>query len=316
MTERFALLFPGQGSQFVGMGKSLLEESATARHLLEQADETLGYPLTKCCVDGPEEVLRETSQAQPAILAISVAALAVLREAAGDELSPAFVAGHSLGEFSALVAAQALDYGDALRLVRRRGELMSDAGRAQQGAMAAVLGAEDGAVEEACREASEVGTVVVANYNAAGQVVISGEPQAVQRAGELAKAKGARRVVPLPVSGAFHSPLMASAAGHFGEAVTASAIADPRVPVVSNVDVKPLVEAEAVRHELQRQIIAPVRWAQTLRFIAGAGVSLFVEIGPGQVLTGLAKRVPGVRTANVDSPASARALVAEWRITA
>lgn len=313
MSERLALLFPGQGSQSVGMGRSLLAESATARRILQQADEVLGYPLTRLCLDGPDEVLRETTHAQPAILAISVAALAVLREVADGALSPSFVAGHSLGEFTALVAAGSLPYEDALRLVRRRGELMSEAGRAQPGAMAAVVGADDAVVEAACREAAEAGVVVVANYNSPGQVVISGEQQAVQRASELAKAKGARRILPLSVSGAFHSPLMEQAAAPFREAVAACVIDDPSVPVVGNTEAEPLVDAAAVRRELARQIISPVRWAQTMNYLVAEGVGLFIEVGPGQVLTGMAKRMPGARAVAVASLESARSVVAEWK---
>jgi len=313
MPNDYALVFPGQGSQYVGMGQDLWEQSPAARAVFAQADDVLAFPLSKLCFAGPEEVLRETANAQPAILVVSLAALAALEEAAGERLSPLFTAGHSLGEFTALVAAGALSGADALRLVRRRGELMSAAGQERPGAMAAVLGADDAAVEEACAEAAEAGTVIVANYNAPGQVVISGDPAAVARAGEVAKAKGARRVMALAVSGAFHSPLMAYAVRPFRGAVAECQIADPRVPVVGNVTATPLRTAAEVRDELTRQITSPVCWSRSVEYMAEHGAGQFVEVGPGRVLTGLAKRTHSVRTANVDDVAAARALAAEWR---
>ncbi|MCL4466591.1 MAG: ACP S-malonyltransferase [Chloroflexi bacterium] len=313
MPRRIAFLFPGQGSQYVGMGKALLAEPGEGRRVLRRADEVLGFSLTRLCLEGPEERLRETPNAQPAILAVSVAAYAALREAAGDDFGPAFFAGHSLGEFSALVAAGSLSFVDALLLVRRRGELMGQAGQERPGAMAAIIGGDDSLVEEACQEAAPFGIVIVANYNAAGQVVISGEPAAVQRAGEIARAKGAKRVVPLPVSGAFHSPLMAAAAEPFAAAVAACTLVAPPVPVVGNVTAEPLMSEEQLRGELTRQIISPVRWAQSLGYMAYEGVGQYVEVGPGQVLAGLAKRLPGARVANVESASAAGALVAAWR---
>ncbi len=313
MVESYAVVFPGQGSQYVGMGKALWEASATARDLLALADDTLGCKLTQLCFAGPEEELRDTANAQPAILAVSVAALAALQEALGGAIAPAFGAGHSLGEFSALVAAGSLAYVDALRLVRRRGQLMSAAGQSRLGAMAAVLGVADTVVEEACREAAEMGIVVVANYNSEGQAVISGEPAAVQRAGELAKAKGAKRVVPLPVSGAFHSPLMEAAAEQFRAAIAECQIADPRWPVVANATAAPLRSAAEVRAELSGQILSPVLWSRSVDYIARQGVSLFVEVGPGQVLSGLIKRNRALRTANVGDVATAMAVAVELR---
>ncbi len=313
MVDAYALIFPGQGSQYVGMGKALWDVSAKARDLLALANTTLGYDLSELCFAGPEETLRDTANAQPAILAVSVAALAALEEALGSVAAPAFGAGHSLGEFSALVAAGSLRYEDALRLVRRRGELMSAAGQVRPGAMAAVLGAGDAAVKAACREAAEAGVVVVANYNGDGQAVISGEPAAVQLAGELAKAKGARRVVMLPVSGAFHSPLMEAAAEQFRAAVDECRITDPRWPVLANATATPLRSAAAVRAELNRQITAPVLWSRSVEYMAKHGVSLFVEVGPGQVLSGLIRRNRALRTANVGDVATAMALAVELR---
>jgi [acyl-carrier-protein] S-malonyltransferase len=313
MPERVAVLFPGQGSQYVGMGKALLEQPGEGRRVLRRADEVLDFSVTKLCLEGPEERLRDTANAQPAILAVSVAAYVALREAAGEDFQPAFLAGHSLGEFSALVAAGSLSFVDALRLVRRRGELMGQAGEAQPGAMAAILGGDDESVEAACQEAAQEGSVVVANYNLPGQVVISGEPSAVQRAGELCRARGAKRVVPLAVSGAFHSPLMSSAAGPFAAAVAACPVGVPQVPVIGNVSAAPLTSEDDTRAELTRQIVSPVRWAQSLRYMASQEVTWYVEVGPGQVLSGLAKRLPGARVANVESAASADALLATWR---
>ncbi|MHB1131149.1 MAG: ACP S-malonyltransferase [Chloroflexota bacterium] len=314
MSERYAFVFPGQGSQSVGMGAALRQDSEAARQILARADEILGFDLSRLCLEGPVEVLKETRNAQPAILAVSIAALAALRELFGGELRPYCVAGHSLGEFSALVAAESLTFEDALSLVRLRGELMSQAGSQRPGAMAAVL-ASDEVAEAACVEAAEFGTVVVANYNAVGQVVISGEPAAVQKAGELAKAKGARKVIPLSVSGAFHSPLMAVAAHGFASAVAETRLADPTTPVIGNVGAARLANAAAVADELIAQIVSPVRWAQTMDYLVQNGVTQVIEIGPGQVLSGLAKRVANLRVASVDSIVSARSLVDSWRAT-
>lgn len=308
MANTYALVFPGQGSQYVGMGRAVMNELPAARQLFARADEILGYGLTALCLDGPEETLRDTANAQPAIFVASLAALAALGEALGEEPQPRFVAGHSLGEFTALVAAGALDFEDGLRLVRRRGELMSRANRERPGTMAAVLGIADSDLEAVCREAREAGVVVVANYNSAGQTVISGEPAAVARAGELAKARGARKVVPLPVGAAFHSPLMDFALAPFAEAVAKVEFRDPKVPLVGNVTGAPLSMAAALRDEVSRQVVSPVRWTDTMAFFAAEGVELVVEVGPGQVLSGLAKRSPGLRAASVEDLAGARAL--------
>lgn len=313
MSSGYALVFPGQGSQYVGMGRGLWNASAKARELFTIADDTLSYRLSGLCFEGPEAELRETANAQPAILVVSIAAFTLLREAAEGELSPRFVAGHSLGEFSALVAAGALSFADALRLVRRRGELMSAAGQARPGTMAAVLGLDDGEVEAACAEAAFAGIVVVANYNSAGQTVISGEPAAVERAGEIAKAKGARRVIPLPVSGAFHSPLMEPALEPFRRAVAECRIADPRWPVVGNVGARPLDSADEVRRELGGQLVSPVRWARSIEYMAEEGTGLFVEVGPGQVLAGLIKRNRALRATNVEGPDSAASVALALR---
>jgi [acyl-carrier-protein] S-malonyltransferase len=293
------------------MGKTAMAELPAARDMFARADEILGFSLTDLCLEGPEDLLRDTANAQPAIFTASLAALEALKVALGAEPRPAFVAGHSLGEFTALVASGALSFVDGLRLVRRRGELMSRANRERPGTMAAVMGIPDEEIEAACREAGESGVVVIANYNSAGQTVLSGEPAAVARAGELAKARGARKVTPLPVGAAFHSPLMEFALAPFGEAVSAASIEPPRIPVIGNVTASPLTGADEVRQEITRQVVSPVRWTDTVGFIAGQGVELVIEVGPGRVLSGLAKRVPGLRVANVEDLASAQALVGE-----
>jgi [acyl-carrier-protein] S-malonyltransferase len=293
------------------MGKAVMAELPAARELFARADEIMGSSLTALCLEGPEEVLRDTANAQPAIFTASLAALEALRVALGVEPKPAYVAGHSLGEFTALVAAGALGFEDGLRLVRRRGELMSRANRERPGTMAAVMGIADEEIEAACREAQEAGVVVIANYNSAGQIVLSGEPAAVARAGELAKARGARKVTPLPVGAAFHSPLMDFAVAPFAEAVSGATIMAPRVPVIGNVGAGPLTSADELREEITKQVVSPVRWTETVSFIAGQGVDLLVEVGPGRVLSGLAKRVPGLRVANVEDLAGAQALVGE-----
>ncbi len=300
-----ALVFPGQGSQVVGMGRDLYDTSPAARAIFDQADATLRFAVTRLCFEGPEEALTATENAQPALLTVSAALLAALTTSVE---SWSFVAGHSLGEYSALVAAGALDFPMALRLVRRRGELMA---AADEGVMAAIIGMDEQPLEAICREASAVGApVVIANYNAPGQLVISGAATAVDRAMALAKQRGAKRTLPLKVSAAFHSPLMHVAAEGLAQAVGDVPIADARVPVISNVLAEPLVDADAIRRELVDQVTAPVQWIASVRYIAEAGVDTFVEIGPGAVLTGLIKRImPGARLMNVGDLVSARAFL-------
>jgi [acyl-carrier-protein] S-malonyltransferase len=307
-----ALVFPGQGSQYVGMGHDIYEGSAAARAVFEQADAALGFALTHLCFEGPEEALTTTENAQPALLTVSTALLAALAEREGKDpvtsrplhlYSASYVAGHSLGEYSALVAAGALDFVSALRLVRRRGELMA---AANQGGMAAIIGLDEGPLEQICREVSTVqAPVVIANYNSPGQLVISGASQALEHACTLAKQRGAKRALPLKVSAAFHSPLMRAAASGLAEAVAAADVADARVPLVSNVTAEPLVEAAAIRHELVAQVTAAVRWIASVRRMAADGVDTFVEVGPGSVLSGLIKRiVPGARLVNINDLAT------------
>lgn len=288
------LIFPGQGSQFVGMATRLAAASNAARARLSEADEALGFPLTKLMADGPGGELEDTWNAQPAILAASVAAHSAVVEALrerNETVTPEIGAGHSLGEFSALVAAGSIDYADALKLVRERGRLMKEAGEASPGGMAAILGVDDDKLAEICSEASSLGVIVIANANCPGQTVISGEVIALERAMELAKVAGAKRALRLGVSIAAHSPLMAKANRTFGEAITATSIANPAWPVISNSGVQPLTNADAVRAELLGHMEGPVLWTQTVQAMRASGIDTLIELGPGNVLSGLVRRI-------------------------
>jgi [acyl-carrier-protein] S-malonyltransferase len=304
MPPRLAFVFPGQGSQYVGMGRALYERFPEARAIFEEADRRLGYALSRLCFEGPEEQLNDTFYTQPALLTVSIAAYEAWRTRGG--LPPDWVAGHSLGEFSALVAAGALAFPDALRLVQERGRWMKWAGEQQPGAMAAVLGLERAALEEICEEAHrETGeAVVVANDNCPGQLVISGGQRAIARAGELARARGARRVIPLAVSIAAHSPLMAPAVEPFRSMLETIPFFPPRVPVIGNVEARPLDgHPDTLRAELARQLIAPVRWTESVRYMVEQGAEIFIEFGPRDVLSGLIRRIaPHVRTLRVEDP--------------
>lgn len=284
-----ALLFPGQGSQYVGMGRDLAGRFPAARTTFDEADATLGLGLSRLMWEGPEAELTATLSAQPAILTHSVAVLRVVRQNLPDVR---YAAGHSLGEFSAYVAAGALAFDDALRTVRRRGELMYESGVQRPGTMAALLGLDDPEVERVCREATGPdGVVVPANYNSPAQVVISGDVPAVQRALELAKAAGAKRALPLNVSGAFHSPLMEVAQAGLGAQLEEVVVQPPAFPVVSNVTAEPVDDPGDARRLLVRQLTSPVRWTASMRWLVEAGVDRFLELGPGSVLSGLLKRV-------------------------
>jgi len=284
------LLCPGQGSQFVGMGRDLALAFPEARATFEEADEALGFSLSGLCWEGPEEELTRTLNAQPAILVHTVAVWRVMAARAPAEIEMA--AGHSLGEFSAHVAAGTLRFADAVRTVRLRGELMFAAGTQRPGGMAAVLGLADAAAETVCETASSVDArVVPANYNSPGQIVVSGDTAALGRLEPLARQAGAKRVVSLNVSGAFHSPLMEPAVPGLREALEALSLQDPSFPIVSNVTATPVMTGAEARDLLVRQLTAPVRWAQSVMAMRGSGIERFLEIGPNNVLTGLLRRI-------------------------
>lgn len=283
-----AFLFPGQGSQAAGMGKDLYQQFAVARQIFEEANDALGFDLANLCFNGPDDQLKLTENTQPAILTHSVAALRVLEQETG--LRPDMVAGHSLGEYSALVAAGALKFADAVRTVRARGLFMQQAVPVGEGAMAAVLGLDLETLDAVCREAAQGRVVAPANFNSAGQVVVAGHADAVARAVELAKEKGAKRALPLPVSAPFHCELMQPAAERLSEVLAGVEIGELQVPVVTNVEARPNTEAGRVRDLLVTQVCAPVRWEESMNYMIQQGVNRFVEIGPGKVLIGLIKR--------------------------
>lgn len=288
------LIFPGQGSQFVGMASRLIEVSPAAKAKLAEADEILGFGLSRLMLEGPADILEDTYNAQPAILAAGIAALAAVEEAASRRelsLKPVIGAGHSLGEFTALVAAGALDYASALSLVRERGRLMKEAGLVSPGGMAAILGVDDDKLAEICTSASDLGVIVIANANCPGQTVISGEVAALEKAMEMAKAAGAKRALRLGVSIAAHSPLMAAANQAFADAINAVTFTDPSWPVISNAGVQHLSTAEEVKTELLGHMEGPVLWTQTVQAMKAAGATTLLELGPGAVLAGLVKRI-------------------------
>ena len=280
-----AFVFPGQGAQFVGMGKDLYDNNAVAHEMFEKANEILGFRITDLMFAGTDEDLRQTRVTQPAIFLHSV----ILAKTLGEEFKPDMTAGHSLGEFSALVAAGALNFEDGLRLVSARAIAMQKACELKPSTMAAVLGLADEVVEQVCSEVE--GVVVCANYNSPGQIVISGEIDAVAAAGEKLTAAGARRVVPLKVGGAFHSPCMEPARAELAEAIAATEIHEPICPVFQNVDAQAHTKPEEIKANLIAQLTAPVRWTQYVRNMVAAGATEFVELGPGKVLQGLVKKI-------------------------
>ncbi len=304
------LLFPGQGSQAPGMGADLAAAHSAARDVFAAADEALGFALSDICFAGPADVLTETRNAQPALLTHGAAVWAVVRDAIGDRVVAA--AGHSLGEFTAYHAADALALPEAVALVRKRGELMFDAGTRRPGAMAAILGDMDVSGDELCTLAATGSVVVPANFNSPGQLVISGEAAAVERAMVLAKEHGAKRAIRLNVSGAFHSPLMGEAATGLSAALDMAHLADPRFPVYANVNAQPVGDAALARRLLVEQLTAPVQWTRELEAIAAVHPdALYVEMGPGSVLKGLAKKIaPSLTVSTCGTAADVDALMA------
>jgi len=307
--QQLAFVFPGQGSQAVGMGRVVAEGSPAAAAVFAAADAALGEPVSHLAWDGPAERLDLTEHAQPAILATSIAILAALRERWTAEglapPAPAFAAGHSMGQYSAMVAAGALSLEDGVRLVRERGRLMQASGQGRDGAMAALIGLDDTRLPELVAAASEHGVFVVANRNAPGQVVVSGQRTAVEAGAELAKSLGARRAIVLPVSVAAHCPLMAEAAEGMRLALAGIEFHDPVVPLLANADGRPIEDADGCRAELVEHLTAGVDWIRIVERMAEAGVATFVEIGPGRVLTGLIKRIaPETEAVAADDPAS------------
>ncbi len=311
MTKQVAFLFPGQGSQVVGMGADIYAASEAARHVFRTFDENLGFPLSEICFHGPEETLRSTINAQPAIVAVSLAYLAAFQESLSSHnsswsspLSPSYTAGHSVGEVAALVPAGVANLQDVANLVRERGRLMHEAGIACPGGMAAIIGMEEEILQEICREATQQttatlgttahageGEVVVANYNAPGQIVISGDLRALEVATTLAQARGAIRAIPLAVSGAFHSPIMAPAADKLTHFITNIEIHDATIPIISNMMATPLAQSTALRDELAQQLATPVQWVHTIEYLISVGITTFFEIGPGRALAGMIKRI-------------------------
>lgn len=303
-----AFVFPGQGSQKVGMGRGLHDAVAESRAVFEEADRALGFPLSRLCFEGPEDQLQLTANTQPAILTVSVAAARAL---AARGIRPEWVAGHSLGEYSALVTAGVLSLRDAVVAVRRRGQYMQEAVPVGEGAMAAILALDLAAIEQACREAAQGQVVSPANINSPGQVVIAGQAAAVDRASELCKKAGAKRAIRLPVSAPFHCALMMPAQERLARDLAALSFAEPAVPLVNNVDATVVRSAAVARDGLVRQVSGTVRWQESVERLVREGVDTFVEVGPGTVLSGLIKKIDrNVRTLGVEDPASLEATAA------
>ena len=306
-TKKVAYVFPGQGAQTVGMGKDLYENFDSVKALFKQADDAVGFQLTKIFFEGPEEELRKTSNAQPALVAVSFACLKAAQEVGGKNLPAAsFMAGHSLGEYTALAAANSIDFATAVFLAKERGRLMYEAGMKTAGSMMAMLGIEEAVLAEVCRETN----TVIANINSPGQLVISGAAENITKAGEMAKAKGASRAIPLQVSGAFHSPLMQPAVDGMTQILSKVTFNDPSVPIIANVTALPLTSGSQIKDELLEQLCNGVQWQRSVEYMIQKGVGRFIEIGPGKVLTGLIKRISrDVEIMNIGDVNAVKALV-------
>jgi len=300
---KVAYVFPGQGSQWVGMGRDLYDNFDSAKAVFDQADEVLGFPLSRLCFEGPEDELRQTINAQPALVTVSYACLQAVSEVSRSHSLPlpAFVAGHSLGEYTALAVAGVLDFATTVYLARERGRLMYEAGVTRPGGMAAVMGFDEALLAEVCNQTD----TRIVNINCPGQLVISGARENLTQAIDLVKAKGASRIIPLPVSGAFHTPLMQPAVDGMTEIVAALSFREPAIPIIGNTTAQPLTTAESVKAELLRQLCNCVQWQRSIEYMVDEGVSTFIEIGPGKVLSGLIKRINrDVKTVNIgDVPA-------------
>ncbi|KID01057.2 [acyl-carrier-protein] S-malonyltransferase [Hafnia alvei] len=308
--SKFAMVFPGQGSQTVGMLADLAAQFPIVEQTFAEASDALGYDLWKLVQEGPAEELNKTWQTQPALLAASVAIYRVWQQENGAQ--PAMMAGHSLGEYSALVCAGVLDYKQAIRLVELRGKLMQEAVPAGTGAMSAIIGLDNDAIAKACEESAQGEVVSPVNFNSPGQVVIAGNKDAVERAGAACKAAGAKRALPLPVSVPSHCALMKPAADKLAIALQGIAFNAPQFPVVNNVDVKTETSPDAIRDALVRQLYSPVRWSESVEFMAGEGIEHLLEVGPGKVLTGLTKRIVDTMTAAaINDAASVSAALAQ-----
>jgi len=294
--SKIAYVFPGQGSQKVGMGFDLYNSYSSAKEIFDQADAALGFPLSRLCFEGPEEELIKTKNVQPAILTTSIACLRAAQEARNDDLpSPAFLAGHSLGEYTALVAANVLSLSDAVVLVQERGKLMYEAGLKNQGGMLAIIGLSNEAVEDVCFHSK----TEISNVNCPGQIVISGAIDALAEANKLAKMKGAR-LIPLKVSGAFHSALMNPVIAKFREVISSFTFQPPRIPIIANVTAQPLWDVKSIKEELLTQLRSCIQWQLSVENMVNSGANTFYEIGPGRVLSGLIKRInPELQTFNI-----------------